>query len=261
MVLAFCYFTIAVSTANYLLVGFEKYINLPSLSVSSFVDYLLAPIAYLGAATGYKIFKKWMADNERLNQLRNEQLKEELNQLKNQVNPHFLFNTLNNLDTLIQTDSKRASQVVLGLSDILRYQIYESNRDHILLSKDIDMLYQYLLLEKIRRDRFNYEILVESKIDGVLLPPLIFINFVDNALKHSLDNRNASYVRIKFNIIDKRLFFEIENSKPSFITQRETGGFGLKNIKRRLDLLYEKNYDLILTDEPNKYTVSLNIPL
>jgi sensor histidine kinase YesM len=241
--------------------GFEQYVTTPRFTIKDFIDTAILPMVFLGSTTGYKVFKKWIIDNQHLNDLQKAQLQEELTNLKNQVNPHFLFNTLNNLSTLIQTDTEKAIQVVLGLSDVLKYQIYDSNKEMILLSKDIDILSQFLMLEKIRRDRFSYEILVEDNIEGILLPPLLFINFIDNAVKHSLDNRNISYIKIRFSVKENQLFFMIENSKPSFIIQSEKGGLGLKNVQRRLQLLYGEDYELQLNDQPNKYTVHLKIPL
>lgn len=259
--MALLYYIIEVISTKYIYDSFEKYLILPKFVFKDFINETLLPLVFLGSTTGYKIFKKWIIDNERLNEMRNSQLKEELNHLKNQVNPHFLFNTLNNLGTLIQTDTEKATQVVHGLSDVLKYQIYDSSREQILLSKDIAILSQLLLLEKIRRDRFTYELWLQDNIDGILIPPLLFINFIDNALKHSLDNREASYLKIKIAIIEKRLEFYCENSKPSFIVTKETGGIGLKNITRRLELLYGSTYTLNLQDEPNKFSVYLTIPI
>ena len=135
LALATFYFFIEKDVATYLFRGYEKYVSLPNFSFKSFIDNTLNPIVFLGATTGYKIFKKWIIDNQRLNDLEKAQLQEELTNLKNQVNPHFLFNTLNNLNTLIQTDTEKATQVVLGLSDVLKYQIYDSNKEFILMSK------------------------------------------------------------------------------------------------------------------------------
>lgn len=246
---------------NYAYKGLEQFIDIPGFNVKDIIDNTLLPLIFLGATAGYKVFKKWIKDTQRLNDLEKAQLQEELNNLKNQVNPHFLFNTLNNLNTLVQTDQHKASQVILGLSDVLRYQIYDSSKEKILLSKDLAMLEQFLMLEKIRRDNFKFEIITEGEPTGILIPPLLFINFIDNAIKHGADTREPSFCKLKFTMLPGKLIFDCCNSKPSIITKKESGGFGLNNIKRRLELLYGKSFLLVFNDEPNLYSTKLTIPL
>jgi sensor histidine kinase YesM len=254
------YFT-SYFVSQYYFKDYADVMPLPKLSVREFIDITLITQIFLGATTGYRLLKKWIIDSRRMNDLANIQLNEELNQLKNQVNPHFLFNTLNNLNTLVLTNPSKASQVVLGLSDVLRYQIYDSSKDKVLLSKDIEMLDHFLMLEKIRRDKFTYEIVVEAAVKGILIPPLLFVNFIDNALKHGADVREPYYLKVNFSIQQNQLIFYAENSKPSLIAAKEAGGVGLKNITRRLDLLYGTNYKLTLDDKPNLYIVHLKIPI
>lgn len=260
--LATIYFLGEYIHGNYVYKGYEKYLELPVLSFKNFLDNILLPSIFLGATAGYKVFQKWIVDTQRLNDLQNAQLQEELTHLKNQVNPHFLFNTLNNLQTLIKTDADKASNVILGLSDVLRYQIYDSTRENVLLGKDIEMISYYLLLEKIRRDNFKYEIKINGDINGLLIPPLLFINFIENALKHGVDSREPSFLLVEFFHTEKnKLQFTAKNSKPSFISIKHPGGLGLKNIIRRLELLYGKHYQLDINDEPDLYTVKLILPL
>src|SRR6185295_11462360 len=148
----------------------------------------------LGSVIGLRVFKKWINDMQQMNELHQINLKTELEQLKSQVNPHFLFNTLNNLLVLTKTDPEKASQVLLGLSDLLRYQLYDSAREKILLSKDIDFIHNLLSLEKIRKNDFDYNIRTEGNTDGVTLPPFLFIPFVENAIKHGASTVGHSYL-------------------------------------------------------------------
>jgi Histidine kinase/GHKL domain len=261
LVLGFVYYLGEYFHGRYAYKGMDEDLQVPGFNVKDIIDNTLLPLIFLGATAGYKVFKKWLIDTQRLSDLERSKLQEELTSLKNQVNPHFLFNTLNNLNTLIQTDQQKASQVILGLSDVLRYQIYDSTKEQILLSKDIAMLDQFLMLEKIRRDNFRYEIATEGEIKATLVPPLLFINFIDNALKHGADTRDTSFCRLKFTLTEKSLEFDCVNSKPSMITKKESGGFGLKNIRRRLDLLYGSRYNLTLKDEPNLFSTKLCIPV
>jgi hypothetical protein len=225
-----------------------------------FIGTVIFPVVFLCATTGYKVFKEWIADQERFATLEKEKLNTELSQLKSQVNPHFLFNTLNNLHVLIQADPHKASDIVLGLSDVLRYQIYDSQHDKVSLSKDIDIITQYLELEKIRRDNLTVNIAVHGNTNNVFVPPLLFTNFIDNAIKHS-QSREPSFINLTFEIVDKNLYFEIVNSKPSLKNQSETSGLGLVNVKKRLELLYGTTHTLNIEEEKNSFSVKLKFPI
>lgn len=214
----------------------------------------------LASVVGMKVFKKWINDVERMHELQQTNLKTELEQLKSQVNPHFLFNTLNNLHVLTKTDPEKASQVILGLSDLLRYQLYDSAREKILLSKDIAFIYNLLSMEKLRKDDFTYEVHSEGKIDGISLPPFLFIPFVENAIKHGASAAGHSYLTLNFRITPEHLYFYSENSKPA-TRKTSIGGIGLKNIKRRLELLFPNNHTLEITENEEKYIVNLTLPL
>ena len=230
------------------------------LSVMHFIQVGAVCAVLLGAVVGLKVFKKWITDVQQMQELQEINMRTELEQLKSQVNPHFLFNTLNNLLVLVKTDPERASQVLLGLSDLLRYQLYDSAREKILLSKDIDFIKNLLALEKIRKNDFSFEIETEGNIDKVKLSPFIFIPFVENAIKHGASSVGHSYLTLHFRVTDNELYFVAENSKP-VIKKNSIGGLGLKNIKRRLELLYPNNHTLEIKEDTDKYIVNLIIPL
>jgi Histidine kinase/GHKL domain len=228
---------------------------------ADFIANFAYPMAFIGGTTGYKIFKTWVSDQQRFAELQKENLNTELAQLKNQVNPHFLFNTLNNLHVLTMTNPEKASEIILGLSDVLRYQIYDSQNDKVLLSKDIEIIRQYLDLEKIRRDSLQIFLTVDGTASNVSVPPLLFINFIDNAIKHS-NTRGESSINIVFLIKNDRLFFEISNSKSLVKSNlEESNGFGLVNVKKRLNLLYGSEHNLEIADEETRFHVKLNFPL
>jgi hypothetical protein len=231
-----------------------------SFSIIGFIETVMYPLVFLGSTTGYRLFKIWIVDQQRFTALEKSQLNTELAQLKNQVNPHFLFNTLNNLQVLTKTNPDKASQIILGLSDVLRYQIYDSQHDTVLLNKDIEIIEQYIELEKIRRDHLNATIKIQGKVKGILLPALLFINFVDNAIKHS-NTTGESYIDILFKVENKELYFSIINSKSLHKVDEENGGVGLANIKKRLQLLFGDNHTLTIEDEQDKYEVQLKILL
>jgi sensor histidine kinase YesM len=240
----------------------------PNIEMFSYTDFSLADIiqkgfvvaVMMGCMVGLKVFKKWIIDVKHMNELQQANLKTELDQLKSQVNPHFLFNTLNNLHVLTKTNPEKASQVILGLSDLLRYQLYDSAKEKILLSKDIAFIQNLLIMEKLRKDDFTYEINTQGKTDGINLPPFLFIPFVENAIKHGASTVGHSYLTLNFRVTDHQLHFTSENSKPPVKTNL-IGGLGLKNINRRLELLYPGSHTLEITEDASKYIVNLTIPL
>jgi hypothetical protein len=229
-------------------------------SVLSWVGYSAVATVLLASVVGLCIFKKWVNDVQRMHELQQTNLRSELEQLKSQLNPHFLFNTLNNVNVLTQTDPKKASQVLFGLSDLLRYQLYESSKEKILLSKDIEFINNLLALEKIRKNDFSYEVKVEGNTDNIQLPPFLFMPFVENAVKHGASSIGHSYISIHFQINGEQLHFTAENSKP-LIKSNLPGGLGLKNITRRLNLIYPGKHELTMTETKEKYFVNLTLPI
>jgi Histidine kinase/GHKL domain len=255
LIAIFLIFISDVVVSSYFLKMVEEIVPLPTISLKGFVDSSLVPIVFLAACAGFQVFKKWIVDSEQLAELKQTKVEQELTNLKNQINPHFLFNTLNNLNTLITVDAKKASAVVLGLSDVLRYQLYEAVEQKVLLKKDIEILGQFLELEKIRRDNFEFSINVEGDISSIL------INFVENAIKHSIDNTGFSYISIHFSVSNNVLNFDCQNSKPSIIKAKVNGGLGLQNIKRRLELMYEEKFTLDIKDDKKEFLIKLQLPL
>ena len=169
---------------------------------------------------------------------------------------------LNNANVLIRKNPAEASKVLFKLEDLLRYQMNDSSRENVSLSSDIRFLNDYLNLEKIRRDKFEYTLIQEGDIDSVWLPPLLFIPFVENAVKHNSDSENPSYVHISFKVRDERLEFQCENSKPAIAKEEgRVGGIGLVNIRRRLTLLYPGHYLLERKETEENYTVILYLDL
>jgi len=217
---------------------------------------------FVGPSTFIKLFQRWMEDNNKIHELEKTTIQSELEQLKKQVNPHFLFNMLNNVNVLTQTNPEKASQVLLRLSDLLRYQLHDSAKEVILLTADIHFITDFINLEKIRRDDFEFTISTKGKIENQLIPPLLFIPFIENATKHSLDAEKKSYIYIGFEVEDNTLSFICINSKPQkkSISYQE-GGLGLTNAKRRLELLYENKHSLEIKEDDKAFQVNLNIIL
>lgn len=231
----------------------ENGLNIP---LFSFLTVLL-----LAASSSIKLFQKGMMDKQLIYELERSKTYAELEQLKNQINPHFLFNMLNNANVLTKKDPEKASQVLMKLSDLLRYQLYDSARDKVLLTSDIRFLEDFLNLEKVRRDSFDFLISKEGDLSGVQIPPLLFISFVENAVKHNNDATKSSYVNLYFDVRNDELFFKCINSKPMLKSVNNTGGLGLTNVKRRLELLFPATHSLNIEDDAERYCVTLTIKL
>ncbi|MGV2449069.1 UNVERIFIED_CONTAM: histidine kinase [Ralstonia mannitolilytica] len=228
---------------------------------------VLMCIPIILTTTTIKLLQKWISDNKRINELSNLTLNMELNELRNQINPHFLFNMLNNVKALIRTDPAKASVVIVKLSEFLRYQLYENSEEKTLLTSEIDFLSNFLNLEKIRRDNFSFDIQVnidQRIISSTFIPPNLFTTFVENAVKHSVDlSGRESYVKIEININNRQLYFRCVNSISTgyLPSDKKSSGLGLANITRRLELLYSDTFDLKTDPGKKEYIVNLKIPV
>ncbi|WP_347925921.1 histidine kinase [Pontimicrobium sp. SW4] len=192
--------------------------------------------------------------------LKNEKSQTELMHLKNQVNPHFFFNMLNNLYGLVEKDSKKAQELILKLSDMMRYSIYEGQNETVLLSEEISYLQNYIELHKMRYHKvIDMQFNIETKDNDYEIMPLLFIILLENAFKHGVENlRDNAYVHINLVAHNNEVKFEIENNFDA-IEDNQESGIGLRNLKRRLELVYPKNHTLTITKTDNTYNAKLNI--
>lgn len=226
---------------------------------------MCVPIIF--TSTTVKLLQKWIKDNEKIVELSNLTLNMELKELRNQINPHFLFNMLNNVKALIRTDPEKATTVIIKFSEFLRYQLYENNEEKTLLKSEIEFLSNFINLEKIRRENFSVDIRTETDkklLKTIFIPPNLFTTFVENAIKHSVEIDNgASYVNVNIEIKNNHLYFICVNSRnPNYsISNTNYGGLGLANIKRRLELLYQDQFDLKIHSTNQEYIVNLIIPI
>ncbi|WP_228414795.1 sensor histidine kinase [Chryseobacterium sp. G0201] len=233
-----------------------------------FYESIVILIPIILVTTMIKLFQRWMKDNQRINELDRINFKMELNELRNQMNPHFLFNTLNGIKSLIRTDPDKAGMVIVKLSEFLRYQLYENNEERTLLKSEINFLSNFLDLETIRRDNLSVKLSSDtdcSIIKSIFLPPNLFTTFVENAVKHSVNiNDEESFVHVKIDVKDNFLHFCCINSKDSNYVpsaSEKSSGLGLGNIKRRLELLYGHNHTLDIYSSESQYEIKLTIPL
>lgn len=209
--------------------------------------------------------KDWFELEARRRELENEKLTAELSFLKEQINPHFLFNTLNNLYYLAYSKSDNTTEVIAKLSQMMRYMIYESNYPKVALGKEIEYMQNYVSLERLR---LNNQTPIDFKIEGdpsaVKIAPLILITFLENAFKHGVNaNQTGAWVTLSIKIDGSDCVYKVENSKPTQLNGERAGksGIGLQNVKRRLELSYPGKYHLTVKDEASRYLVQLNLSL
>lgn len=219
------------------------------------------------ASTIYKVMNDWVMHQNERQALQNKTLESELNFLKSQINPHFLFNTLNNLYALTLKKSDQAPEIVLKLSEMMRYMLYECNESRVFLQKEINYLKNYLELEKLRQKKdIDINLTVIGDPGSKMISPLLFIPFVENSFKHGLTSQiEAGFVNITIDVKDESVQFDVINSKasvvPSIFGKKKSGGIGLINIQKRLELLYPKKHSLEITDAPNEYKISMQLKL
>jgi two-component system, LytTR family, sensor kinase len=236
-------------------------INTMSITFTSLHDPIVNGIETYLQVTGLRIIVEYLYTQKRLQELRTESLTTELSYLKSQLNPHFLFNTLNNIAVLSEKYPEKVTSTIVDLSNVLRYQLYESEKEQVFLSKEIENLRQNLELEALRLNDVRHNIRVEGNINATTVAPLLFLPFLENAVKHSADLAGKVYIDIVFKIEDNILIFTAENSKPPIKARQLLGGIGLKNIRRRLALLYPEKHELTIEETPLIYKAILTLIL
>ncbi len=232
---------------------------------------LFAPGAFLlmhlftGGAVGVKLFRYWYQRNQANQQLLRQTLLIELQVLKAQIHPHFLFNTLNNLYSLTLKNSPHAPDMALRLTSLLHYMIYECSTPRVPLSKEIEFIQNYVELEKLRYGpRLKVSIQMSDKINTMFIAPLLFIPFVENAFKHGAAKQiDSASLFLGLSVNDKLLLFRLENSrsKPSDNALREGQGLGLINVRKRLALLYPNAHELTISANDSVFVVELSLYL
>lgn len=255
--------TVRVFFQRYLMDGYshhERYFYSNFYIVQLAFDTLLITIfvGMLRFATG------WFELEAKRKQMENDKLVTELKFLKAQINPHFLFNTLNNLYYLAYSQSANTTEVIAKLSQMMRYMIYDSNYPKVPLTKEIEYMQNYISLERLRlNNEVPIDFVIEGNTDNILVTPLIFITFLENAFKHGVSaNTAGSWVKIHFKISENEFIYTVENSKLKNIkSEKEESGFGLQNLRRRLELSYPDRFELITNDLPDRYFVQLSLNL
>jgi two-component system, LytTR family, sensor kinase len=218
-------------------------------------------------STVLKILSDWWRYQQEKQELITQSMQSELRFLRSQINPHFLFNTLNNLYALALTKNDKAPEVVLKLAEIMRYMLYDCNERRVNIQREIDFMENYISLERIRLPKgAEVQLSVEGEVKNHMIVPLLFVPFLENSFKHGLNRHldSAGYVHIRLKIQDDHLTFFIENSKPINLPENlkpHQGGIGLRNLRSRLKMHYPFRHHLEIKDLPDQYTALLQIEL
>jgi two-component system LytT family sensor kinase len=220
-------------------------------------------IFYLAFSVALHLSKEWYIQRKRLQQIEIEKLNTELEYLKSQINPHFVFNSINTIFFQIDKQNTTARETLSRFSEMLRYQLYECNGKDIPIEKELTYLQNYIELQRLRKDD-NYIIHFDSDeaVKNFSIAPLLMIVFVENAFKHVSnysDRNNEIFISLQRH--DSVFTMKVTNTKDSHVNGKAVGGIGLRNVKRRLDLLYNGSHTLHIQDNPGTYSVELSIGL
>lgn len=233
-----------------------------SLFGVTFLYLMLETNFMVGIAFVIKMVKKWLAQQEEKHEMEKRNLQTELNQLKAQLHPHFLFNTMNNLYAMSVGESDKTSESIARFSELLRSVLYDCNETEVELDKEIALICNFIDLEKIRySDRLNIGFDITGDTAGLKIAPMLLFTFVENSFKHGTgSDPHEPLIRISIQTGANEFTFRAENSKPPVNVHKENqGGIGLKNVQKRLDLIYGKNYSLKIDDDFQKFVVVLKI--
>lgn len=260
----------AIATPIEVMVLYLKFSNWPDSRLNLIEEQsglFFSNILVVIVSTVLRLIMDWWRYQAEKQTLLTQTMQSELRFLKSQINPHFLFNTLNNLYALTLKKSDKAPDIVLKLSEIMRYMLYECNERRVLLTKEIQYINNYLDLERLRQPKeADIRFSTEGIISEQMVAPLLFVPFLENSFKHGLNHhvQDGGFVRLHLKVQGEDLEFFIENSKaeklPS-LNHPRSGGIGLVNLRHRLEILYPVQHEILVLDEPNRYAVTLKLKM
>ncbi|THU37340.1 two-component system sensor protein [Niastella caeni] len=216
-----------------------------------------------GIAASIKLMKHWYVKEQRNLQLQKENAESQLQLLKAQVHPHFLFNTLNNIYSHTQNTAPVASQLVMGLSDMLRFMLYECNQPQVPLSKELKLIRDYITLEQIRYDeQLDVHVNMPANTSDLAIAPLLLLPLVENCFKHGTSHMlEQPWLNLQVTLDNNRMYVKLMNGKDSGVAKNNYQGIGILNVRKRLELLYPGKHELTITDEEDVFIVNLWLQL
>jgi sensor histidine kinase YesM len=264
IILVFASSVIKMNILGWILNSPAEYFNFSGNLKTRIYDNIIPHFFLVMAGAAVKLMLDYGKLQQRMAESARDKAEAELNFLKSQINPHFLFNSLNSVYFLIDKNNNEARSALHKFSEMLRYQLYEMNGDTIPVEKEISYLQDYVDLQKLRKDD-HYEVSFNSSasVKGFRIPPLLLVPFVENAFKHISHLKDRpNFIWIDLDRKNDELSFSIENSKEAVDrTNEQPGGIGLANVKRRLELLYPGMHNLVISDTDRSFKVDLSIKL
>ena len=207
-----------------------------------------------------RVYMEWRTNEDIRKKVESEKVNSELQFLKTQLNPHFLFNSLNAIYSLSVKNSRTASDAIISLSELMRYMLYETDKDKVPLGKELEYIKNYVQLQRLRlSDSANVKLKISGEYEGKEIPPVLFISFIENAFKYGTDYEGKTYVDINFTIASNSIHFRVENKIGVQRKKNPNSGVGLENIKNRLKLLYPNSHNLQISDDGKTYVVDMTL--
>jgi len=244
------------------IVVFHIILSLISMEIFAFSIFAFGAF-FLWGTIGclFSIFIDWFQKRDKILILEKQNAESNLALLRTQINPHFLFNTLHNIDTLIIDNQEKASKALIKLSDIMRYMLQESLLNHVSLKKELDYIENYISLERLRIKNPDFvKFSINGDYEEINVAPMLFLPFIENAFKHSIDSDCENGVIILFNINKNAITFSCDNKYDKTDSERDnTHGIGLETVKKRLELIYPGKHELKINKNDSSFNVELKI--
>jgi sensor histidine kinase YesM len=220
---------------------------------------LLLFIVMLFVSLGLRMNSEWKKAEEEIIKIEKEKLNSELSYLKAQINPHFLFNSLNSIYSLAIIKSDQTAEAVMKLSNLMRYVILDVHIPFVPLEKELGYIKNYIELHRLRlADNIQINFRFSGNSEGFLISPFILVPFVENAFKHGTSAIDPIYINIDISLVKNRLDFKVNNNKPTkYFENQPSTGVGIENTRKRLEMIYKKNYTLKISDTDKKFEVDL----
>jgi len=234
------------------------------ITTSAWIAAMGGSLTAAAFAAGFKIYKHYYVKHIRNRQLMKENMEAQLQLLKAQVHPHFLFNTLNNIYSQTQLESPKGSKMIMGLSEMLRYILYEGQKQVVPLKQELMMVTEYISLEKIRYgNKLDVYVMTPGKADDLFIAPLLLLPFVENCFKHGASNMLQNpWINLTIEVKDTTLTMKLMNGKaPVKENGKNKTGIGISNVRQRLELLYKNKYDLQIREDEEVFVVDLKVDL
>ncbi len=234
----------------------------PPFKLFRIYGYFYTSVLIWGFSFGLAVLKQLSQNEKARKELEKEKLNSELALLKNQVSPHFFFNTLNNIYSLIGLDADKAQESVHKLSKLMRYLLYESDAATSNLGDEISFMTHYIDLMKLRlTEKVKLEVVFPENVSDINVPPLLFVPFIENAFKHGISYRENSYITIRMELSEQKIHFSVVNSKVTMPAEKDGihSGIGLANVQKRLNLLYPGSHNLVINDTELEFKAELTL--